>query len=503
MRRTDFAPRVSSIAAAALIVATFASRSTKASPLFELVGASTGTGGFNARVTGASAASTYFNPALLPNAIQSLELGVVVLSDQISMTLDGRTSGTVPLSVGSRSIVDGAGRPISNATVPTDWLQNGCTRCPQPAFHARPRQGSGSSPNTRAYTVLGLVNHLVGDRLVLGLYALIPIGDFTTAHSFYNDQREQFFTNSLHPELYSDRLTSTSLAFGAGSKIFDRLSVGLSFTLNLTNVAQASTYVPNASDYDTLLLSNDVHVRASVSPHFGVAYDPLDWLHLSGTVHSEERFTIDTGVGATLPDGQSLTTQRTEVHSLQPWTFGVGAAVDLNPGAPHQFSVAGNLRYGLWSDYVDRHGERPVDNDPGLGWKNVFAGTLGLRHQSGNVRTFLDVNYQPTPVPPQIGRENYVDNDRIGAVLGGDYRFWLFDLPFKVGAQLQAQRLIPRHQTKDDALIVDEVPDGAVDTQTHQPIAGAAGLQTNNPGWPGFASEGWILGGAVTAAVIY
>jgi hypothetical protein len=39
-------------------------------------------------------------------------------------------------------------------------------------------------------------------------------------------------------------------------------------------------------------------------------------------------------------------------------------------------------------------------------------------------------------------------------------------------------------------LVKDEVPD---DGQVGgEPIAGAAGLQTNNPGWPGFTSQGWI-----------
>ena len=28
-------------------------------------------------------------------------------------------------------------------------------------------------------------------------------------------------------------------------------------------------------------------------------------------------------------------------------------------------------------------------------------------------------------------------------------------------------------------------------------LAGAQGLQTNNPGWPGFGSQGWLLGGGV------
>jgi long-chain fatty acid transport protein len=479
-----------------------ASGTANASPLFELAGASTGTGGFNARATGGSAASTYFNPALLPKATQSFALGALVLSDQISLTLDGRRGGSVPLSVGDRSLFDANGQPISNATVPTDWLEQGCTQCGAPQFRARPRQAAGSSGNTRVYSVIGLVSDLIKKRLVLGFYALVPLGDFTTAHSFYNDEREQFFSNSLHPEFYADRMTSTSLAFGAGSQIFDQLSFGISFTLNLTNTAAAQTYVRDPIDYDKLLISTDVKVRATVSPHFGVAYDPLDWLHFSGTVHSEQYFNIDTGISAALPAGQESDTSRRSVHSLMPWTFGVGTAVDVSRGPDHTVTLAGNLRYALWSDYADRHGERPEDGDPGLAFKDVFAGTAGVRYETGALRTFTDLNYQPTPVPPQTGRRNYVDNDRVGAIVGGDYEFTLFDLSFRAGAQAQAHRLLHRHQAKDNARIVDELPDDAVD-ESGQPVPGAGGLQTNNPGWPGFASEGWILGGALTLALLY
>jgi hypothetical protein len=70
---------------------------------------------------------------------------------------------------------------------------------------------------------------------------------------------------------------------------------------------------------------------------------------------------------------------------------------------------------------------------------------------------------------------------------------------------------MPRHQTKlatpgePDGLdhypylVADEVPD---DSQVAgEPIAGAAGLQTNNPGWPGFGSAGFVLGGGVYVSV--
>ena len=68
-----------------------------------------------------------------------------------------------------------------------------------------------------------------------------------------------------------------------------------------------------------------------------------------------------------------------------------------------------------------------------------------------------------------------------------------------------------RHQTKlatptrpDGAniapeLVKDEVPDDA--QISGDPVGGASGLQTNNPGWPGFGSEGWIVGATIYLAV--
>jgi hypothetical protein len=50
-------------------------------------------------------------------------------------------------------------------------------------------------------------------------------------------------------------------------------------------------------------------------------------------------------------------------------------------------------------------------------------------------------------------------------------------------------------------LVIDEVPDdatGGVDpvTGVARPLEGREGLQTNNPGWPGFFSAGWLVGGS-------
>ena len=94
---------------------------------------------------------------------------------------------------------------------------------------------------------------------------------------------------------------------------------------------------------------------------------------------------------------------------------------------------------------------------------------------------------------------------------GVEYAFSAWHTAMRVGLQTQIFWLVPRHQTKlptpdspdgfnhTPALVVDELPD---DSQVGgNPLAGAQGLQTNNPGWPGFGSEGVVLGGGLYLSV--
>jgi hypothetical protein len=203
-----------------------------------------------------------------------------------------------------------------------------------------------------------------------------------------------------------------------------------------------------------------------------------------------------------------------------PVTAALGAAYRLGQIGQHELSAVGTATFARWSQYRDRHSERPLAD---YAWSDTLSGAVGVRDVIGALDTYLDVTYQPTPVPAQTGRSNYVDNDRIATCLGGDYVFKLWGAKLRTGLQAQAHRLIERHVTKFVAptnpqpnpalpgfgdryypqLVVDEVPDDAIDGQLHEPVPGRAGLQTNNPGFPGFRSAGWILGGSAHIAVLY
>jgi long-chain fatty acid transport protein len=492
-------------------ICTLASARAHASPLFELTGGVGDQAGFGARETGASAASAYFNPALLTNAHAGVYTGFFLLNDQLAVSLDGRPGGDVPLEY--RGATHANGSVFEQTSIPTSWLKNGCNppQCPLP-LPANPRQSQGTGTGTTTYEAIGLVVPLIPERLVLGFYSLIPLAQFTTGHAFFVDEREQFFTNSLHPELYADRLTAVSLAFGLGAKLTKRFSIGADVTLSLHNVANASTFVGNADDLSsTLLLSTDVHVEMAFAPHFGVAYDVTDRLHLAATLHTVERFDIVTSFSTFLPDGNKQVATRTAVHDYTPVRLGFGASCDVisdgisEPTDKNELALHAVAVLGFWSDYIDRQDEHPL---PGYEWRNTVSVGVGARHSYGHLRTFLDAMFVPTPVPLQTGRSNYVDNDRISTGAGFDYDFKAFEIHWRVGAQAQLHMLMQRYQQKLDpsastngSQVRDEFPDDAIDSRG-RPISSAAGLQTNNPGWPGFSSWGTLFGGGVNLAVL-
>jgi long-chain fatty acid transport protein len=511
MRKSRHARRSARVLA---VLSTLWPAVTQASPLFELVGSNLGDGGFNARAYGPSSASTYFNPALLPQAREGLELGWFVFNDSIKITLDRRSGlEDVPEDV----VVDFEPRDVP--PVPTRWLETGCRttdggRCVTD-IAPQPRQSAGSSHNTRVYQVLGLTNHVFDRYLTVGLYTLIPIGPYTEAHSFFNDEREQYFSNSLHPELYSDRLTSMALAFGVGSKPLDWLSLGVAFTLNLANTATGQTYVGNANNLDqTLQLSTDLDVGTGVAPHFGALLEPFEQLDLSLTVHTPQAMTIETTPSTYLRNGDKQGAKRRAVHAWLPWTFGLGASYEVFRAPRHVGAVTAGATYQLWSQYENRQGERPLRN---YEWSDVPSGTLGLRYTyDERVSTYIDGRYQPTPVPLQTGRTNYVDNDRWSAGAGVNYDLDVkkWEVTFRFGVQAQFHLLTERHQTKIDPrapqfaggtfsqLVIDERP-STVEDMLGNPIPEAEGLQTNNPGWPGFGSKGILAGAGASASLLF
>jgi hypothetical protein len=187
-----------------------------------------------------------------------------------------------------------------------------------------------------------------------------------------------------------------------------------------------------------------------------------------------------------------------------------GAEFDLIKSAHYTLGVGGEVRWMNWSTYQDRHGETPahvnavngVDNHA-ADFSDTFVYSIGVRHKWKKVRGYIDWQWAPTPVKDQTGRSNYVDSDRFGVAFGGDFEAVVGGVRLRPGLQLTAYRLAWRNTIKDSSKIPDELPDDSRSSLTGDPIAGSKGLQTNNPGYPGFGMDGWIYGGTVSLAVLF
>ena len=240
-----------------------------------------------------------------------------------------------------------------------------------------------------------------------------------------------------------------------------------------------------------------LHFARFVRLNLGASYQLGERLRLSASVHTPYCVELGTSFTFLLGNGIEQSSGVRFVLDYTPWQLGAGASFDLLKFETTTLSIAASALYARWSDYLDRHGAKPT---PSYAWADTLAPTLGLRFQLQGLTTWLDASYVPTPVPEQTGRTNYVDNDRMTGALGAEYRFPLWGTELKLGGSFQLHGPLPRYQRKlptptlPDGTVVapkrvkDELPDDA--QLSGEPVAAAQGLQTNNPGWPGFSSGG-------------
>ena len=109
-------------------------------------------------------------------------------------------------------------------------------------------------------------------------------------------------------------------------------------------------------------------------------------------------------------------------------------------------------------------------------------------------------SWHPSPVPAQVGRTNYADNTLLGVTFGERFDFRLGSKRFVLAAALQLYRMLPRTTLKDPSQIVDEMPDGVRTLESKRTMSEAEGLQTNNPGFPGYRADGWLAAGSLSIA---
>jgi long-chain fatty acid transport protein len=329
---------------------------------------------------------------------------------------------------------------------------------------------------------------------VLGVQLIMPAQNLQSQAAFFSDEREQFFGNSLHFEMLGDRLTLPVISFALGGRINRQLSWGVGASMGMATSVTSPVFVPDAGDYSIVYLDNNLSVTSKLSPHLGVIYRPVPQVTVSVTVHAPFKVEVQGKNRIRVSDTDPVDQVFTFVNGYEPLTATVGGEWKLADDG-QGLGIVGTFGWRQWSTYEDRHGEKPLD-----AWNDTFTAALGARWVADALTLHLDGQYTPSPVPAQDGRTNYVDNDRAGLAAGASLDTSFMGRRLRASLALQGQRLLAHHEQKRaDAAhpIFDEFPDDSVNTAL-DPLPEAVGFQTNNPGYPGYASSGWLFGAGVS-----
>jgi long-subunit fatty acid transport protein len=165
--------------------------------------------------------------------------------------------------------------------------------------------------------------------------------------------------------------------------------------------------------------------------------------------------------------------------------------------AGSKLRASADATWSDWSSFRDDHDER-------AGFHNTINLSSGIEVQVTKatvVRT--GAGFRPSPVPDQKGRTNHVDNSMWIVGLGTAYQFQFSDQSLEIGLFGQLQAAVPRTTTKNYNSnapacgpgvkeICDEIPDDTRHPSTGKPMPEVQGLQTGNPGFPGYTSGGWV-----------
>jgi len=418
----------------------------------------------------------YYNPGRMGFVPNSFGVHFLISFDDVNISLDERPSGyDVPTDVYHALPIDSDSTKMSERYIPTSALRYA-------------RSDTNDDPNV--YSLNGGIVHDFGLYwFKAGMAFSVPLQSLVKADFHFVDEREQFFSNKLHFQLLNRRACRPSGMLGVAFRPLDWFGFGAGVNVFANIKAKTRMFVPDALDMENMYFLVDADVYYDAAVIVGVHFEPLSWLGIGLTFRDRSWFQaeIDNELqfwNFTIYEGEPVTKQNFDYSfSYSPRVLQGGFRFDIAP-----VSISTDIAWVMWSEY------RPEYNGNGTGFKDIVTTRLGVRYSP---LKWLDVaiggGYIPSPVPEQTGRTNYVDNNRVEITTGATFKLpWVDGLSVDLHAQFLT--LIPRSNTKDtDASnpLIDEFP-AARDIKSDEPLASSEGLQTNNPGFPGYESSGLV-----------
>ena len=484
-----------------------------ASPALDTLGALDSLTSLSAGVSGATS-SAYFNPAGLAWPSSRSSFGVIGVSQHLSLSFQ----------------TPAAEHSVSQDIYRAAFLDPNIESTPLPSQDVRSR-GLDRRASRQLFAQVGLTQPLWPRRLYLGVTALIPLHRFELQAPGYADERLQYFDNQMQFERWGARLEGLSAALALAWRINDWLGIGGGTSLSNHSVAQSAVFLSDASYQGLSLIAPRVEVKSSLSPYASISAryrgspknsdtsteepDKSSW-GIQGFlgVFAPEEVRVDGSSavkiwGYPYADGQDAILQTfTRHYRALPMRVRWGLRLDCDPQHldmgqdHHQGQPRGDVRplnrwswvfggqWSQWSNHVNQVGEPS-------GWVDQWELSSGVSRETLDLSWGADLRWRPTPIPHQSGRSSYVDPSQLALSLGAR---WPVSDQLSWQVSVQGHWLLPREDRKDPRAldpVRDEFP-SAVDEITGEAIDSSKGLQTNNPGHPGYDSQGVVWSGGVS-----
>ncbi|MBN2725403.1 MAG: hypothetical protein JXR95_15165 [Deltaproteobacteria bacterium] len=473
-----------------LFISIFSYSSIVTAGYYDYLGSPDSVNPLTTRSSGTGHSSVYFNPAAIAGFRTGISFGISYsllrpnisyMSKDSSFDIPGIIFESIPASTATDNTYI---RPL-----PTERLRN-------------PR-GNSSTFSQTAHFHIGAVASIHENRVAIGFLALLPLSSFQTQSPFFSDEREQFFSNSLHHEMHGDRIENNMFSFAIAGKITEWLTLGAGLTMTTSAKSNTDLYLPDASNQEESYLNSSVKVGTSFVPHFSALFPVSRNFSINATVHFES---LSRTQGESYiqfwnyqEDAEPTVQKFNFVYGFEPLRASTGIKYDFKSDGL-KISTFSNIIFSKWSDYIDRHGEKPLDS-----WNDTVSISTGLKTTFGIHSLGFDLAFVPTPVPLQDGRTNYVDNSRI--VFGGGYEYQFSmggkSLSFTVYgvAHLLLKETVSKNPASSNP-VIDEFPD-SVNIFTDEDVAESHGFQTNNPGFPGYTTDGWIFTAGASLKMLF
>lgn len=389
---------------------------------------------------------------------------------------------------------------------------------PVPTVELRKQRADNRVNGVQTYLTAGITHSFGLKGFRLGALVALPLVKLISIETFYPDEREQHFTNTVHFNRFGEWSPIAGGMLGVSYMPVKYISLGIGAQFSATAETTVDIYIPEATVQDYALVKNHSSLVGSVRPIVGLQVEPLDLFAIS-LVWKWNSYILVDGTGKMnlwkFHEGYEDLEEKKTVPKRVTQKFKF--AFDYEPmeltlgfGFNYQnWRIQASSTWMRWSDYLDVYNSYPQNaaaypdglpsvNTEQFGFSDTFSVNIGTTYRYlEHFESKAGFAYRPSPVPAQVGRTSYADSDVFCISLGQRFDFPIAEHRFFAELGLQFWWMNSRTTHKDPELIKDEFPDDSVMIIEEVTPAAAQGLQTNNPGYPGYTQKGWML---VTAA---